>query len=133
MVEFRQGSRPAAVSRRGLLIGAAAKTPKLAWNTGAVCGAPIAVALVKAVFEAQDYTVHHPGEAAKAYQPYSPKTSIEDLVAQLRSQTHHHHPVSADLKKELDSYADELKGIQVFKPNFDTAKFADEIYADVVA
>ncbi|MBP2316365.1 ABC transporter substrate-binding protein [Azospirillum soli] len=92
-----------------------------------------AAALVKAVFEAQDYTVHHPEEAAKAYQQYSPKTSIEDLVAQLRSQTHHHHPVSANLKKELASYADELKGIQVFKPNFDTAKFADKIYADVVA
>jgi NitT/TauT family transport system substrate-binding protein len=92
-----------------------------------------AAALVRAVFEAQDFTAHNPVEAAKAYQPYAPKTSVEDLAAQLASHTHHHHPVGADVKREIALYAQELKDIQVFKPSTDPAKFADRVYADVLA
>lgn len=91
-----------------------------------------AAALTRAIFEAQDFTAHNPVEAAKAYQQYSPKSSLEDLAAQLSSQTHAHHPVGVDIKREIALYAEELKGVQVFKPTTDTAKFADRVYADVL-
>ena len=89
-------------------------------------------ALTRAVFEAQDFTARNPVEAAKVYQQYSPKSSIEDLAAQLSSQTHDHHPVGIDIKREIALYAEELKAVQVFKPGTDTAKFAERVYADVL-
>ena len=55
------------------------------------------------------------------------------LSAMLRSQTHHHHPTGADLKQELALYAEELKLVSVMKPSTDPAKFADKIFADVLA
>ena len=92
-----------------------------------------AAALTRAVLEAQDYTTAHPAEGPAAiYQQYSPKSSLEDLTAMLKSETHHHHPIGANLKKELAQYTDELKLVQIFKPSTDTAKFADKIYADVL-
>lgn len=91
-----------------------------------------ATALTRAIFEAQDFTARNPVEAAKVYQPYSPKSSIEDLAAQLSSQTHHHHPVGNDIKREIAQYAEELKAVQVFKPSTDAAKFAERVYADVL-
>ncbi|WP_188262447.1 ABC transporter substrate-binding protein [Azospirillum tabaci] len=91
-----------------------------------------AAAVTRAVFEAQHYSAANPVEAAKVYQQYSPKSSIEDLAAQLSSQTHDHNPVGADIKREIALYAEELKSVQVFKPGTDTAKFADRVYADVL-
>ncbi|HYD66208.1 ABC transporter substrate-binding protein [Azospirillum sp.] len=90
-------------------------------------------ALTRAIIEAQDFTAHNPHEAAKAYQPFAPKSSVEDLAAQLSSHTHGHHPVGIDIKKEIALYAEELKAVQVFKPSTDPAKFADRVYADVLA
>ncbi|MGY0713958.1 ABC transporter substrate-binding protein [Azospirillum argentinense] len=91
-----------------------------------------AAAVTRAVFEAQHYAAANPVEAAKVYQQYSPKSSIEDLAAQLSSQTHDHNPVGADIKREIALYAEELKSVQVFKPGTDAAKFADRVYADVL-
>ncbi|PWC54642.1 ABC transporter substrate-binding protein [Azospirillum sp. TSO22-1] len=94
---------------------------------------PTAAALTRALIEAHDYTAAHPEEAAAVYQQYSPKSNLADLTAMLKSETHNHHPVGGDLKKELALYTDELKLMQIFKPTTDTAKFADKIYADVLA
>ena len=91
-----------------------------------------ATALTRALFEAQDFTAHDPLAAAKVYQQYAPKSSVEDLAAQLGSQTHHHHPAGNAIKKEIALYAEELKTVQVFKPTTDAAKFADRVYADVL-
>ena len=64
----------------------------------------------------------------------TPKAATEeDLQALIRYHTHHHHPIGASLKRELKAYADDLKLVSVFKPNTDTTKFADRIYADVFA
>jgi NitT/TauT family transport system substrate-binding protein len=49
----------------------------------------------------------------------------------VRYHTHHHHPVGAELKRELKAYADDLKSVSVFKASTDTAKFAERIYVDV--
>ncbi|MFM9578064.1 hypothetical protein, partial [Streptomyces turgidiscabies] len=72
-------------------------------------------------------------QTARAYQDYSTKTSVEDLAAMLRSQTHHHHPAGADLKQEIAAYVNDLKTVSVFKPSTDAAKFADRFYGDVLS
>lgn len=90
-------------------------------------------ALTEGILEAAHWITSHPVEAAKAFQPYAPNATAADLETLIKTHTHHHHPVGADLKKELTAYADELKLVSVIKPTTDTAKFADKIYADVLA
>jgi NitT/TauT family transport system substrate-binding protein len=51
----------------------------------------------------------------------------------LRSHNHHHHPVGAELKKELQLYTDELKMVNVIKKSTDSTKFAERIYVDVLS
>jgi NitT/TauT family transport system substrate-binding protein len=92
----------------------------------------VAKALTHAVLEAGDWVANKPEDAAAVFAGYGGKGSVEDLAAMLRSQTHHHHPVGSDLKKELALYADELKIVTVIKPGTDTAKFAERVYADVL-
>ena len=40
----------------------------------------------------------------------------------IKYQSHGHHPVGDELKRELKAYADDLKMVSVFKPSTDTAK-----------
>jgi NitT/TauT family transport system substrate-binding protein len=89
--------------------------------------------LTRALVEAQDFTAHNPLEAAKLYQQYSPKSSVEELATMLGSHTHHHHPAGVDLRGEIAAYAEELKAVAVFKPSTDPARFADRVYADVLS
>ena len=90
-------------------------------------------ALTAAILEAAVYTVHHPDDAAKAFQQYAPNASLDDLRAMIKYHTHHHNPVGDALKKELALYTDELKDVDVIKRGLDSAKFADRIYADVLS
>lgn len=92
-----------------------------------------AKALTAAILEAAVYTVHHPDEAAKAFQQYAPNATVDDLKAMVKYHTHHHNPVGDALKKELALYTDELKDVEVIKRGLDSAKFADRIYADVLS
>ncbi len=92
-----------------------------------------ATAIARAYIEAAEFVVHNPVEAAATLAPFAKNVSIENLADLARYHTHHQHPVGADLKKQLALYADELKLVSVIKPSTDTAKFADRIYADVVA
>jgi NitT/TauT family transport system substrate-binding protein len=95
---------------------------------------PTATALARALIEASDFAAHHPEEAAATYAPYGPgKVELADLVKLAKYHTHHHHPVGADLKKELALYAEELKLVSIFKPSTDPRKFAERIYADVLS
>jgi NitT/TauT family transport system substrate-binding protein len=90
--------------------------------------------LTRALLEAQDWTVAKPEDAAKAFLPNAPKNkSIADLVGVLRSQTHNHSPVGADLRQEIALYAQELRDVQVFKHSTDPKEFADRVYADVLS
>ncbi|MCW2318185.1 NitT/TauT family transport system substrate-binding protein [Rhodoblastus acidophilus] len=95
---------------------------------------PTAAAIARALIEASEYAAHHPEEAAATYAPYGPgKVELADLVTLAKYHSHHHHPVGADLKKELALYAEELKLVSIFKPSTDPAKFAERIYADVLS
>jgi len=90
--------------------------------------------LVLALHEAHHIAQTDPERAATVYSKfYSPKDSVADLVTQLRSHDHGHHPVGEDLRHEVALYADELKLIQVFKPSLDSAKFAEKVCADVLS
>jgi NitT/TauT family transport system substrate-binding protein len=91
-----------------------------------------AAALTRAVLEAGEWTANNPDQAAAVFAPYS-KASVEDLSAMLRSHTHHHHPIGAELKNEVALYADELKLVSVMKQSTDAARFSDRVYADVLS
>ena len=94
---------------------------------------PAAAAIVRALIEAAEFTHHNPGEAADTYLPYSAgKATKEDITALAKYHSHGHHPLGADLKKELALYAEELKLVNVFKPSTDINKYAERIYADVL-
>jgi NitT/TauT family transport system substrate-binding protein len=90
-----------------------------------------AKALTLALLEAGQWVSENPAEAAAVFAPYG-KASVADLTAMLKSHTHHHHPTGSDLKQEIVAYAEELKLVEVLKPNTDPTKFADRIYADVL-
>ena len=93
-----------------------------------------AAAIARALIEAAEFAAHHPEEAAATYAPYGPgKVELADLVTLAKYHAHHHHPVGADLKKELALYAQELKLVSIFKPSTDPAKFAERIYAEVLS
>jgi NitT/TauT family transport system substrate-binding protein len=95
---------------------------------------PTAASIARALLDASEFAAHNPADAAATYAPYAPgKIDIADLTALAKYHTHHHHPVGADLKKELALYAEELKLISIFKPSTDTAKYAERIYADVLS
>jgi NitT/TauT family transport system substrate-binding protein len=89
-------------------------------------------ALTQALLEAQEFVAAHPDESAALFAEYSPAPTAQ-LAAMLRSHTHHHHPVGADLRQQIAAYADELKLVQVIRPSVNTAKFADKVYADVLS
>lgn len=91
-----------------------------------------AKALTLAVLDAAHWTVANPTGAAKAFAPYAPKATIEDLETMIRYHTHQHNPVGEALKKELTAYTDELKLVSVIKKSTDTTKFAERIYEGVL-
>ena len=91
-----------------------------------------AKALTTALLEAGQWVSENPAEAAAVFAPYG-KASVTDLTNMLKSHTHHHHPTGGDLKQEITTYAEDLKLVEVLRPNTDPAKFADRIYADVLS
>jgi NitT/TauT family transport system substrate-binding protein len=94
----------------------------------------VARALTQAILDAAMFISQNPELAAKSFQPYAPKAAtLADLERMVRYHTHHHHPFGEALKRELKSYADDLKTVSVFKPSTDTAKFAERICVDVFA
>jgi NitT/TauT family transport system substrate-binding protein len=94
---------------------------------------PAAAAVTEAILEAQQFVFENPDEAAAIFAPYAPAAKPEQLAAMLRSHTHGHHPIGADLRQEIALYTDELKGISVIKPSTNTDRFAAKVYADVLS
>jgi NitT/TauT family transport system substrate-binding protein len=94
---------------------------------------PAAAAITEAILEAQVFVDANPEEAAAIFAPYAPAAKPEQLAAMLRSHTHGHHPIGADLRQEIALYTEELKGISVIKPGTNSEKFAAKVYADVLS
>lgn len=93
---------------------------------------PAVRALTAALLKAHDYTFRNPREAAEIFVQYSPKVTIDDVVAMLTSQTHNHSPIGKPLTEEIALYAEDLKVVGVLKPSTDTARFANRVTEDVL-
>jgi NitT/TauT family transport system substrate-binding protein len=94
---------------------------------------PAAAAVTEAILEAQQFVFENPDEAAAIFSPYAPSAKPEQLAAMLRSHTHGHHPIGADLRQEIALYTQDLKAISVIKPGTNPEKFAAKVYADVLS
>ncbi len=94
---------------------------------------PAAAAVTEALLEAQEFVSTDPDAAAAIFAPYAPAAKPEQLAAMLRSHTHNHHPVGADLRTEIAAYVDELKAISVIKPSTNADRFSDKVYANVLS
>ncbi|SJZ93289.1 NitT/TauT family transport system substrate-binding protein [Enhydrobacter aerosaccus] len=93
---------------------------------------PVATALTQALLEAQEWVATNSEAAAEVFAPHA-KAPVEQLAAMLRSHTHHHNPLAADLRQQISLYAEELKSIAVFKQSTDVQKYAARVTADVLA
>lgn len=93
---------------------------------------PVAAALVQALLEAQEWVAANPDGAAAVFAPHA-KAPPQQLAAMLRSHTHHHNPLAADLREQIALYAEELKSVAVFKQSTDVQKYAARVTADVLA
>ena len=93
---------------------------------------PVAAALVQALLEAQEWVAANPDAAAAIFAPHA-KAPAEQLAAMLRSHTHHHNPLAADLRAQIAAYGEELKQVGVFKPGTDIQKYAARVTADVLS
>ena len=93
---------------------------------------PVATALAQALLEAQEWVAVNPDGAAAIFAPHA-KAPVEQLAAILKSHTHHHNPLAADLREQIGLYAQELKTIAVFKPTTDVQKYAARVTADLLA
>jgi NitT/TauT family transport system substrate-binding protein len=94
---------------------------------------PTAAAITEAILEAQEFVFANPDESAAIFAPYAPSAKPEQLAAMLRSHTHGHHPIGADLRQEIALYTEELKAISVIKPGTNTDRFSAKVYADVLS
>lgn len=93
---------------------------------------PVAAALAQSLLEAQEWVAANPDGAAAIFAPYA-KAPADQLAAMLRSHTHHHNPLAADLREQIGLYAAELKSVGVFKQTTDVQKYAARVTADVLA
>ncbi len=93
---------------------------------------PVAAALTRALIEAQDWTLANPEQAAAAFVEFTPKYSVDDLAAMLKSHAHGNHPVGDEFRRQLVQYAEELRSVSVLKTTTDPVKFAERITVDVI-
>jgi NitT/TauT family transport system substrate-binding protein len=94
---------------------------------------PAAAAVTEAILEAQEFVAANPDEAAAIFVPYAPSAKPEQLAAMLRSHTHGHHPIGADLRQEIALYTEELKAISVIRAGTDSDRFSAKVYANVLS
>lgn len=93
---------------------------------------PVAAALVQALLAAQEWVAVNPDAAAEIFAPHA-KAPVDKLAAMLKSHTHHHTPLAADLRSQIAAYGEELKQVAVFKQSTDIQKYAARVTADVLS
>lgn len=93
---------------------------------------PVAAALVQSLLEAQEWTAANPEAAAAIFAPHA-KAPVDQLVAMLKSHTHHHNPLAQELREQIAAYGHELKQVAVFKQSTDIDKYAARVTADVLS
>ena len=127
--------------RDGLLEVANNLTGEFAHRTCCVLGVrgslirqekPVAAALVQALLAAQEWVAVNPDAAAAIFAPHA-KAPAGKLAEMLKSHTHHHNPLAADLRSQIAAYGEELKQVAVFKQSTDIQKYAARVTADVLS
>ena len=93
---------------------------------------PVAAALVQALLAAQEWVAVNPDAAAAIFAPHA-KAPADKLAEMLKSHTHHHNPLAADLRSQIAAYGEELKQVAVFKQSTDIQKYAARVIADVLS
>jgi len=94
---------------------------------------PTVAALARSIIQGSDFTAENPNEAAKIYAKYAPSNSPDDLRKLYATLTHHHHPTGAALRDEIAFYARDFRTAGVLKQSTDPDKFANYVFADVLA
>ncbi|QTF08554.1 ABC transporter substrate-binding protein [Brenneria izadpanahii] len=93
----------------------------------------IARAVTQAIVDAQQWTADHPAEAAAIFAPYLPSNiPAQDVATILGEHTHNHHSTGEQLRKEVAFYVNELKEINVIRPDTDAVSFASHYVPDVL-
>ena len=92
---------------------------------------PVAAALVQALLAAQEWVAVNPDAAAAIFAPHA-KAPADKLAEMLKSHTHHHNPLAADLRSQIAAYGEELKQVAVFKQSTDIQKYAARVTVDVL-
>jgi len=90
-------------------------------------------AITQAIVDAQQWTAEHPEETAKIFQPFVPgSVAVEDIAAMLKEHTHSHHSTGVQLRKEVAVYINELKQINVIRPDTDAQRFAEHYVPELL-
>lgn len=93
----------------------------------------VARAVTLAIIDAQQWTADHPAETAKIFAPFVPgSVAPEDIQAMLSEHTHQHHSSGEQLRKEVVTYVNELKAINVIRPETDAQRFAEHYVPDLL-
>lgn len=93
----------------------------------------VARAITQAIVDAQQWTADNPAETAKIFAPFVPgQVPIADITAMLREHTHQHHSTGEQLRKEVAIYVDELKTINVIRPDTNARLFARHYVPDLL-
>lgn len=93
----------------------------------------VARAVTQAIVDAQQWTADHPAETAKIFAPFVPgQVPIEDIAAMLGEHTHQHHSTGDQLRKEVAIYVNELKTINVIRPDTDARRFAEHYVPELL-
>lgn len=92
---------------------------------------PVASALAQSLVDAAELTARDPLAAGRAFAPYSPKASAEDLAGILQTMAYHTHPVKTELQDDIAFYAEEMRELAILKKNTDPQAFAKRIVTDI--
>ncbi|KQN49578.1 ABC transporter substrate-binding protein [Serratia sp. Leaf50] len=93
----------------------------------------VAKAITQAIIDAQQWTSEHPAETAKIFAPFVPgNVAIDDITAMLKEHTHNHHSTGEQLRGEVATYVNELKLINVIRPDTNAQQFADHYVPDLL-
>lgn len=93
----------------------------------------VARAVTRAILDAGAWLACNPDEAARIFQPYAPRVSASALADMIRMEGHHHQTLADPLRTEITRYAEALKDVGVFRPSFDTKRYAARVTQDLFA
>jgi NitT/TauT family transport system substrate-binding protein len=93
---------------------------------------PVATALARSLVEAYEWSAANIDASAEIFLKYTTNLPLADLKSLYETLTLHHHPIGADLRDEIASYAEDFKELGVLKNSTDPRKYADHVFVKVL-